>query len=449
MNFDEIVASISFDEFKTFFLRGKAAYLQREVHNHPKDAKQIQDELNKIDLDLAVVPKKVKQTLANKANDTLVNIAYFARAISQMHPGWEEEGFKTDEFRQAVEKLYAEQSVLLPAKQLKGDALLTEFFRITVTTLQDNHLNVLNCQGIWPFKDKGKTIASWGKLKANHPEGSVGKNSAFEAERLRSEGWDVLSERLSSGGKELPLMIAQKSDKGKTIGIVAFSTCFAPYPTKNEQWKRVLDQFKKQYSKWDKVILDFRGNTGGDGYQTREVAQTLCGNEVPYCMESRPRQTDEAQLRDESFAPIKGQPRWEKRSFKGTKKRVYVLTDKETGSAAEAIVPMMKDYPGVQFIGENTCGCCQYGAVKPVPLPCGGAIQMGSVYREYEDGLVECVGHRPDVNCSGMDALQVALAPLPRVYVASKRGQENTSQKEKRIFPKWLKNPPWLWQGRK
>jgi len=345
-------------------------------------------------------------------------------------------------------------------KRLKDDALLTEFFRITAQTIRDNHLSITNSKGNWPFENKGKTIASWGNLKANHPKGNVGKNSAYNPQKLIDEGWTVFTKSFSKDQMEYPLMVAEREKNGKKTGIVAFSSCFLPHNSK-EKWDDILQRFKDLYPTWDKVIVDFRGNTGGDGYQTREVAETLYGNEVPYCLQSLKRNTEETHLREEFFRPISEQPLWDKKDhpFKGDdKKRVFVLTDKETGSAAEAIVPMLKNHPKVQFVGENTCGCCQYGGIRPVALPCGGSINLGSIYREYEDGMVECTGHKPDISCDGMDALQVALSPLPRVYVASKEGknelenQVNTAQKNtenKPAFPKWLQNPSWLWHNKK
>ena len=98
--------------------------------------------------------------------------------------------------------------------------------------------------------------------------------------------------------------------------------------------------------------------------------------------------------------------------FKGEKKGLYILVDREVASSAEAIVPMLAHYPDVQFIGENTCGCGQYGALRPIRLPNGGSVNIGSVYRSYEDGMVECVGHKPDIDCHGRDAFQVAISQI-------------------------------------
>ena len=247
----------------------------------------------------------------------------------------------------------------------------------------------------------------------------MGKNSAYNPQKLIEEGWTVFTETLSQNGQEFPLMIAEREKNGKKTGIVAFSSCLAPHNSRKE-WNAILQRFKDLYPTWDKVIVDFRGNTGGDGYQTREVAETLYGDKVPYCLQSIKRKTKENQLREEFFRPIPEQPLWDKKAhpFRGdNKKRIFVLTDKETGSAAEAIVPMLKNHPNVQFVGENTSGCCQYGGTRPVVLPCGGRINLGSIYREYEDGMVECVGHKPDIHCKGMDALKVALNTIGDIQI--------------------------------
>ena len=140
-----------------------------------------------------------------------------------------------------------------------------------------------------------------------------------------------------------------------------------------------------------------------------KIAETLWGDKRPYCLSSQKRNTQEATLQEIGHFSITEQPRWQETEFKGHRKGLYILVDKETASGAEAIVPMLEDYPNVQFIGENTCGCCQYGAVRPIALPCGGWVNIGSIFRQYSDGMVECIGHEPDINCSGQDAYQVCL----------------------------------------
>ncbi len=450
MTFDKIVESITDGEFTTSFLKGQFTYIEEEEERHPDDSEEIAKIKEKIKARLSQIPENVKQETEQKSQDTLYNIAYFAKTMSSMHPGWGQKGFETKEFKEEIEKFYREQGKLSIEKRLTGDALLTEFFRITAQTIQDNHLSIVNTKGNYPFKNKQATIDSWRPFKLNHPKGKVGKNSAYAPKKLIEEGWTVFTESFSRGDTQFPLMVAERDINGEKTGIVAFSSCLAPHESK-KKWDVILKRFKDLYPTWDKVIVDFRGNTGGDGFQTREVAETLYGDKVPYCLQSCRRNTEENRLREEFFRPIPEQLLWDKKDhpFKGDKKKkVYVLTDKETGSAAEAIVPMLKNHPKVQFIGENTCGCCQFGAVRPVALPCGGRINLGSIYREYEDGMVECVGHKPDINCAGRDAFQVTLEQIENEKNFLKKTLSNGSEKG-RHFPTWLKNPPWLWHRKK
>ena len=78
MTFDEIVESIPFEKFKTYFLMGQYEILKRWVPSERRNKwiKGIEEELGE-----EKQPRRWNQ-------DSLVNIAYFAKAIAQMHPGW-------------------------------------------------------------------------------------------------------------------------------------------------------------------------------------------------------------------------------------------------------------------------------------------------------------------------------------------------------------------------
>ena len=108
-------------------------------------------------------------------------------------------------------------------------------------------------------------------------------------------------------------------------------------------------------------------------------------------------------------------------------------------------VPMLKHYKKSTIIGENTNGCCQYGGIKPVRLPCGGIMKIGTLFRTYEDGMIECVGHKPDIDCTGRDALQVAfeqiekdqtlLGILTKSSCKGKGTQEQQNKEVKKVIP--------------
>ena len=180
-----------------------------------------------------------------------------------------------------------------------------------------------------------------------------------------------------------------------------------------EKIEKIIKAFEEHYKDWDGVIIDIRGNTGGDGAISRKIAQALCGEEPPYCLKATKRKTKEAALREVGSPAVREQKEWTPKTFHGSHK-VFVLIDSLTSSASESFVPMLKHYEKATFIGENTNGCCQYGGIKPVRLPCGGIVKIGTLFRTYEDGMVECVGHKPDINCQGRDALQVAFEEIQK-----------------------------------
>ncbi len=396
--FEEIINSVSFDDLKTVHLQWRLPQMQQALL-YEKGEKEIK--ILKKGIEYANSYLKNKPRIQD--NDTLKNIAHFARIIAQIHPGWENPGFEKDSFKRKVEALYNEQSRLPEDKRLKGDALLTEFFKITATTLQDNHLSITNINGKWPMK--GEDINRWGSLKANHSKGTVGKNIAYYQDAFKGFKGNIDTK---------PIMISETQINGKKVGIVALSTSKIGWGKESMQnqmdfWNLFQSEFEKRYKNWDNIIIDVRGNSGGTGGPVQRIAETLWGDKRPYCLSSQKRNTQEVTLQEIGHFQISEQPEWQKTAFKGHKKGLYILTDKETASGAEAIFPMLKDYPNVQFIGENTSGCCQYGALRPVALPCGGWVNIGSIFRRYSDGLIECVGHKPNINCSGQDAYQVCL----------------------------------------
>lgn len=165
----------------------------------------------------------------------------------------------------------------------------------------------------------------------------------------------------------------------------------------------------------------------------------LSGEETPYCLMATKRKTKEAELREIGSPAVREQKEWTPKTFHGSHK-VFVLTDSKTSSSSEAFIPMLQHYEKATFIGENTKGCCQYGAIKPVHLPCGGIMNIGTLFRSYEDGMVECVGHKPDINCQGRDALQVAFEEIQKEGKGKKSLNDTLSNLSLKggHFKKWL-----------
>lgn len=412
-SFEEIVNTVTFRQFKNAYFMGILPILKNDMPHAGEHTEKLKRDLESVESYIKTLSETEKQQA--KTTDTLANIAFFARAVKQMHPAFDQPDFDTIAFQQRIENLYHEQSLLKPEHQLKGRDLLNMFFQITATTLRDNHLSVVDENNKFPMDNFDMEIKKWGQTLLKHEEGQVGKNFVF----THSDDWQILASEQLSNNIDYLLLIAQKKQSGKITGIIALSTCRVDWGSEKQsdeliQWNKILSCFKENYAHWDHIIIDVRGNTGGDAFQLREIAETLYGNTVPYCMQARQRHSPEADLRLLGGGEIEDQPIWDKNAhpFRGNKKKLYILTDRATSSAAEAIVPMLKNYPGVRFIGEHTCGCCQFGGIRPVPLPCGGKLNIGSVLRTFEDGWVECVGHKPDIDCTGKEALSVALSQI-------------------------------------
>ena len=410
-SFDEIVESISADQIKITHFIQELPRLMAGADNDPLHKKELNKKIKEMQDYLANAPDTQKKVALT--DDTLTNIAYFARIIAKVHPGWGQEGFETGTFKKEIETLYQQQQQLPEEKRLKGRHLLKEFFRITATTISDNHLTVKTPDSQFPLEEGvKKALENWGQTKLQHPEGQAGKNIAFETgNKIKQE--EILALEYLDKEQQKPILVAERMVAGQKAGIIAFPSSMVHWGGKTQMQeiaaiRKILDAFQNHQKDWKNVIIDVRGNGGGDGFPIREVAETLYGNKVPYCLKADKRKTTESEMRllfpekeEDYIGPAL--------PFKGEKKGLYVLVDREVASSAEAIVPMLKHYPEIKFIGENTCGCCQYGGLIPVRLPNGGRVNIGTVYRSYEDGMVECVGHKPDINCTGRDAFQEAI----------------------------------------
>ena len=453
MNFDKIINSISSQEFKEPLLRGVYANLTKL-----SPTPETQNWMHEIEKELP--PNALTQ---NWDSDTLTNIAYFAKAIATMHPGWEEWDKypnlkkRKEQFISAIEKLYNYQSFLTLKNRLTGKDLLAELYKIS-KLLNDNHLEIF---AIKKLKNGGTRsylpVDRRTRLKF-HPKrkGSVGKNLAFQSE-FRKPDRHTRIFHLETG----PLSIAERTINGKKVGIIGLSTCMVQFGSKHEAsqknaYMQIINTLNDNIKNWDNIILDVRGNHGGIPDYLQLIAKVICdcpGNEKPpYCMESRLRETEEAKLRIKHFYKPRTLKRSAPKLYSG-KAKLFVLTDKETTSSAEFVYPLFKQYKNTQFIGESTGGCCQYGEVSRMTLPCGGILYMGNVFNDFGNSFMEGTGFMPDINCAGQDALQVAYENIKqsgsiqrRLSKGKEEGKEEGKEvgKDISIFPKWLKNPSWI-----
>jgi len=72
MTFDEIVESVSLNEFTTSFLKGQLAYMEEEGKKHPEDKDEISAIKEKIKTHLAQVPEVVKKKQNRKVKTPFI-----------------------------------------------------------------------------------------------------------------------------------------------------------------------------------------------------------------------------------------------------------------------------------------------------------------------------------------------------------------------------------------
>jgi len=157
------------------------------------------------------------------------------------------------------------------------------------------------------------------------------------------------------------------------------------------------------------LIIDVRGNGGGDEATARAVAARFVDQERVYAL----RRFRDGPARGALGPPAEARVAPAGRRFAG---RVVVLTDRGTASAAEDFVLMMRVVPGAVVVGDTTSGT----ASQPLPrqLPNGWWLRVPASMELTPDGafVVEGRGLPPDV------AAPSALADVERVLVRARDG---------------------------
>ena len=92
--FEEIINSVSFDDLKTVHLQWRLPQMQQALQ-YEKGKEEIK--ILKKGIEYAKSYLKNKPHIQD--NDTLKNIAHFARIIAQIHPGWGNPDFEKDSFK--------------------------------------------------------------------------------------------------------------------------------------------------------------------------------------------------------------------------------------------------------------------------------------------------------------------------------------------------------------
>ena len=370
--------------------------------------------------------------------DAQINIAAFARWIYMAHVGWR--SFNPEiknNFKNKITQLYNHP----PEKELSK-----KLDEILITTLPDRHCSVR--PGLTHSEEKNIP----NKVIDRDPPTSVGKNIAFESEaNLHRKKIQILFQKMVGHKSSLPIIVAEKDG----IGIFGISTSVT---TKQDQ-DEINEIYIKNSQHWKAVIIDMRGNSGGDSRTTDTIAKTIYGNPVPYCKTMQWRNTPEAKYvlisrKNKQYKDLTDRQRehdivdkiyatahqrkmidmspsiYPFNPQKGFNKPVYILIDRHTASSGEGILTQLRGHPLMTSIGEYSAGCGQYGNMGSISLPNGSTLRLGTDYRTYDEGDIEGIGRKPDVLCSGKDAMLVCLNLALKKSIALKRLSDICHEKD-------------------
>jgi len=221
------------------------------------------------------------------------------------------------------------------------------------------------------------------------------------------------------------------------LAISTFSKWWEKFSSNDAEWDQFCEGLLKQFTEVldgsSALIIDLRGNRGGDMMGTDKLLYYLYGAQTRNCIKNYTRTTDEAKRLlgkkqyerdwkdiDTSKDPAVIEPEKEQPAFEadqpGYKKPIYILVDNNVCSAAENFISRLKPHPYMKLVGDNTSGCRVYGQVRPTFLPHSGIeLRVGLEYRVMEYGFEELKGFTPDIRCEdGQNAFEVAMKEIEK-----------------------------------
>lgn len=207
------------------------------------------------------------------------------------------------------------------------------------------------------------------------------------------------------------------------IAIIGFKSML-----KTDEFNDIILDFEENILPKSKaLIVDLRGNSGGNSFYSDRFAFFLCGKYVDSTKEIYVRTTPEAKKVQQQWKPNASwtdKPVSEKLQLlmKGTEYKIdkkhayirpiYILIDAHTGSSAEMFLLRMSHHPGVTVIGDNSCGMEVYGDLAHGFLANSKiSFSFGMKYWVLEYDNFEMNGYKPNIKCDdGVDAMDVAVA---------------------------------------
>ena len=394
MNFEEIISLASIQEIKEATERENAISFS-DLQNAFFHGERITLPLKKLTED-----------------EQRKNIAVYAKLITE-HVGFE--GFGEDNiagFKHAIETLYNGVSGMISEEEFGKKLKQCQRF------ILDNH-----CILVTP----------------THSTSHSQQKASQHIEEQRTPDLEHTVLYKESNGTEDVCEIGEINQNGEHILFVKFHS-FGGRDGSYEAWEDFIRKFDEIYgengSDWDRIILDVRGNGGGEDKPINHIAQRTYGNHVNSYKRCEIRDTELSDFiykRHGIFTRFlpegldvvsrqnfsnKTKPMFDETSKfytfneeQGYHGSIDILTDRGVGSAAESAYTLFYHHPRIRYIGENTRGMQQYQQGW-ANLPCGYGLRLGVTkltYWDKEGENIECIGHKPDIHCSSANALNEAL----------------------------------------
>jgi hypothetical protein len=225
-------------------------------------------------------------------------------------------------------------------------------------------------------------------------------------------------------------------------GSVALEISIANFPKSTSPvWKGFLDSVRRLVGKAHLVVIDLRGNPGGDDSKGVALAAVLAGAPVqpPYNPQwnsyrpetyqlfvntydyflvrgrkvGRPMPKYIAQLKQEfvtkrdlslmgqtpPLGEVEAAPGQDFNYSRSIQKPIYVLIDGRCASSCESTTDYLSAIPLVKTVGERTAGYIHFGNNGNVVLRNSGIVlQMAVSYNSYRDGrFLEKIGLTPQI----------------------------------------------------
>ena len=356
-------------------------------------------------------------------------LAYYARMLSE-HVGFS----SFSEENQTAFKLKVEEIYNSIVDGVKGKDFIENMAKSLALYIEDKHCGV----EAW---EKGQN------LKLPEEKGNVGGNLFHKSQEERPDGYQVLArgerkfdEKGNPDFSTYNWEIGTINKNGEDILVVSIPDL----PLTNEYAssnKEFCEAFDKQYlgnkEKWEKgrIILDVRGNGGGEDKPIDHVAKRLYGNHTNSYKRCKIKDTElsnwilhkHGAYKEQNYSRqgIKKEDLVKRQNFSGEDKTMFdetstyyafnsdkgyngkidILIDRRVGSSAESAYTSFYHHPNTRYIGENTSGmqCYTQGTFT---APWGGSIRIGATqltYWDKESENIEVKGHKPDVVCKQVE----------------------------------------------